>query len=66
MMEREIVVPGDLLGEDPKLASSGTYVQDGKVYSANYGLVDRRGSIKVIPLSGQIYPREGATLSSGK
>jgi|SRR5271157_156613 len=55
-MEREIVVPGDMLGEDPKLSGSGTYVQDGKVYSANYGLVDRRSSIKVIPLSGRYIP----------
>ncbi len=58
-MEREIVVPGDVLGEDPKLAGSGTYVQDGIVYSANYGLVDRRTSIKVIPLSGRYIPARG-------
>jgi exosome complex component RRP4 len=55
-MEREIVIPGDMLGEDPKLAGSGTYVQDGRVYSANYGLVDRRTNIKVIPLSGRYIP----------
>ena len=58
-MEREIVVPGDMLGEDPKLAGIGTYVQDGRVYSANYGLVDRRSSIKVIPLSGRYIPARG-------
>jgi exosome complex component RRP4 len=58
-MEREIVVPGDVLGEDPKLAGSGTYVQDGRVYSANYGLVDRRTNIKVIPLSGRYIPARG-------
>ncbi|HTY91573.1 MAG TPA: exosome complex RNA-binding protein Rrp4 [Methanocella sp.] len=58
-MEREIVVPGDMLGEDPKLAGIGTYVQDGKVYSANYGLVDRRTNIKVIPLSGRYIPARG-------
>ncbi len=58
-MEREIVVPGDVLGEDPKLAGSGTYVQNGRVYSANYGLVDRRTNIKVIPLSGRYIPARG-------
>ncbi len=58
-MEREIVVPGDMLGEDPKLAGSGTYVQGGRVYSSNYGLVDRRSSIKVIPLSGRYIPARG-------
>jgi exosome complex component RRP4 len=58
-MEREIVVPGDVLGEDPKLAGSGTYVQDGRVYSANYGLVDRRTNIRVIPLSGRYIPARG-------
>ncbi len=58
-MEREIVVPGDMLGEDPKLAGIGTYVQDGRVYSANYGLVDRRTNIKVIPLSGRYIPARG-------
>lgn len=55
-MEREIVIPGDMLGEDPKLAGAGTYVRGGKVYSANYGLVDRRSNIKVIPLSGRYIP----------
>jgi len=58
-MEREIVIPGDMLGEDPKLSGSGTYVQDGKVYSTNYGLVDRRSTIKVIPLSGRYIPARG-------
>ena len=34
-------------------------MQDGKVYSANYGLVDRRSNIKVIPLSGRYIPARG-------
>ena len=59
MVEREVVVPGDLLSEDPKLASQGTYVEGGKVYSLNYGLVDRRNNIKVIPLSGRYIPARG-------
>jgi exosome complex component RRP4 len=59
MVEREIVVPGDLLGDDPKLSSHGTYVENGKVYSASFGLVDRRGTIKVIPLSGRYIPARG-------
>ena len=54
-----MVVPGDLLSEDPKLASQGTYVEGGKVYSLNYGLVDRRNNIKVIPLSGRYIPARG-------
>ncbi|HMK46769.1 MAG TPA: exosome complex RNA-binding protein Rrp4 [Methanocella sp.] len=59
MAEKELVVPGDILGEDPKLASHGTYVQDGKVYAASFGLVDRRSNIKVIPLSGRYIPARG-------
>jgi exosome complex component RRP4 len=59
MVEREVVVPGDLLSDDPKLASQGTYVEGGKVYSLNYGLVDRRNNIKVIPLSGRYIPMRG-------
>jgi exosome complex component RRP4 len=59
MVEREVVVPGDLLSDDPKLASQGTYVEGGKVYSLNYGLVDRRNNIKVIPLSGRYIPARG-------
>lgn len=59
MVEREIVVPGDHLGDDPKLSSHGTYVENGKVYSASFGLVDRRGTIKVIPLSGRYIPARG-------
>lgn len=41
------------------MAGHGTYVHDGKVYSANYGLVDRRSNIKVIPLSGRYIPARG-------
>lgn len=59
MVEREVVVPGDLLSDDPRLASHGTYVEGGKVYSASYGLVDRRNNIKVIPLSGRYIPSRG-------
>lgn len=59
MVEREVVIPGDLLSDDPKLASIGTYVEGGKVYSANYGLVDRRNTIRVIPLSGRYIPVKG-------
>ncbi|MEM2924701.1 MAG: exosome complex RNA-binding protein Rrp4 [Methanocellales archaeon] len=57
--ERSIVIPGDLLSEDPKQAGEGTYIERGKVYSALYGLIEKRDKIRVIPLTGKYIPSKG-------
>jgi len=54
-MESTIVVPGELISEKP-FASSYTYVENGKTYSAVVGLL-KEG--KVIPLEGPYRPVEG-------
>jgi exosome complex component RRP4 len=58
-MDRKIVVPGDLLSEDPTRSGEGTYVKDDKVYSLLYGLANFREKINVIPLAGKYVPAIG-------
>ncbi len=56
--ERKIVLPGDLVGKNPKKAGSGTYVENGKVYAGIYGLLDEK-ALRVIPLKGRYIPEVG-------
>jgi len=56
MASREVVIPGDLLANDPRQAGQGTYVENGRVYSNFYGLVDRKDRVRVIPLQGKYIP----------
>lgn len=55
-MDREIVVPGQLLSEDINESGSGTYVRDGNVYSLLYGVTNVKNKITVIPFSGKYIP----------
>jgi len=55
----KVVVPGDFISEAVSRAGEGTYVEGGKVHAARYGIVDERGEIKVVPLSGKYVPAEG-------
>jgi len=57
---REIVVPGELLGTDPRKAGPGTFTENGKVYAAQLGIKSARpDEISVVPLSGQYMPMRG-------
>ncbi len=57
---REIVVPGELLGTDPRKAGPGTFTDGGKVYAALLGIKSVRPTeISVVPLSGQYIPMRG-------
>jgi exosome complex component RRP4 len=56
IIDREVVIPGDLLSESPNDAGEGTYVEEGKVYASRYGVVDRRAKIRIIPLAGKYVP----------
>ncbi len=59
-MYRDVVVPGDLISEDPEKAGEGTYVKDDKVYSLLYGLVSTyKDKVRVIPLAGKYIPAPG-------
>jgi exosome complex component RRP4 len=55
-MEKRIVIPGDFLSDEVKLADEGTYVEDGKVLSSVFGIVSMNKRIKVVPLSGKYIP----------
>jgi len=61
-MDKTIVVPGDLLSDEASKAADGTYVQNERVYSLMYGLLDDRDKIRVIPLSGKYLPTAGDTV----
>ena len=62
-MDRDVVVPGDLVSEDPKKAGDGTYVKGDKVYSLLYGLVSTyKEKVRVIPLAGKYVPAPGDTV----
>ena len=57
---RQIVLPGDLIATNPKVAGFGTYVENGKVYSKILGLLDKtETSVRVIPLKGRYIPSIG-------
>ena len=55
----KVVVPGDFISEETNRAGESTYVEEGKVYAARYGIVDEREEIKVVALSGKYVPVMG-------
>jgi exosome complex component RRP4 len=58
-MEKKLVIPGDFLSDDVKLADEGTYIEDGKVFSSVFGIASLKNQIRVVPLSGKYIPRQG-------
>jgi exosome complex component RRP4 len=58
---REIVIPGEILGDEKKKRPSyGTFVEDGKIISKFLGIPKESGNyLSVIPLSGVYVPRKG-------
>ena len=62
-VSRKIVLPGDLLSNNPKTAGPNTYVEGNKVYARVLGLLDKTETIvKVIPLKGRYIPSVGDTV----
>ena len=55
----KVVVPGDFISDEVNRAGEGTYVDDGKVYAMHYGIVNDKGEIKVVALSGKYVPTNG-------
>lgn len=58
-MDKKLVIPGEFLSDDIKLADEGTYVENGKVFSSVFGIASLKNHIKVVPLSGKYIPRHG-------
>ncbi len=58
-MDKKIVIPGDFLSDDAKLAEDGTYVENGKVFSSVFGIASLKNHIRVVPLSGKYIPKPG-------
>lgn len=58
-MNKNLVIPGDLLSSDVKQVGEGTYVKDGRVFAAVFGFVNKKDRIQVIPLAGKYMPRSG-------
>jgi exosome complex component RRP4 len=58
-VDKNIVVPGDLISDDPTKSGEGTYVENGKIYSLIYGIFDDKDKVRVIPLSGKYIPAVG-------
>jgi len=58
--ENSIVVPGQLLADNDRRSGPGTFVRDGRIYSAIMGLFRQAdGIVRVIPLSGRYRPQRG-------
>ncbi len=60
-MDKKLVIPGELLSDDANLADEGTYVEDGKVFSAVFGIASTssKNQKRVVPLSGKYIPQPG-------
>ena len=58
--KREIVIPSQLLGNvNDRKAGSGTFVEDGKIYSEILGMLnDNSKYINVIPIRGRYNPNQ--------
>ena len=58
MDTKKIVIPGELLSDNPSLSGSGTYISGGKVYASVCGLLIQKGKFFVHPLSGPYLPKK--------
>ncbi|MBM4248681.1 MAG: hypothetical protein FJ149_04480 [Euryarchaeota archaeon] len=59
-VDRQLVLPGDVLGSDGSRGGSGTFAEGGTLYAACLGIRSTRdGVTSVIPLSGKYIPRRG-------
>ena len=59
MIDKEVVVPGDFLSDDPSMAGVGTFVENGKVFAQVYGILESRDRLRVISLGGKYVPSPG-------
>lgn len=60
MIERKIVVPGELLTDKRKKVGEHVFIEEGKVYADTLGLLEQdQDSVRVIPLQGKYMPKCG-------
>ena len=57
-MDKKIVMPGELLSDNPSLSGAGTYVSGGKVYASVCGLLTQKGKLSVHPFAGPYIPKK--------
>ncbi|MDJ0272998.1 MAG: exosome complex protein Rrp4 [Candidatus Caldarchaeum sp.] len=58
--ENELVVPGQILSDNPRQSGFGTYVREGKVYASVMGFAKSiNGVLRIIPVSGRYRPQRG-------
>ncbi|MBZ3935001.1 exosome complex RNA-binding protein Rrp4 [Methanimicrococcus blatticola] len=62
MDKKRIVIPGELLSDDPAMSGSGTYISGGKVYASVCGLLTQKGKLSVHPLTGPYMPKRNDLL----
>ncbi len=55
----KVVVPGDYISDEVNRAGEGTYIEGGKVYAMNYGIVTEKEELRVVALSGKYVPARG-------
>ncbi len=62
--DKDIVVPGEVIAESMDyVPTAGTYRDGDKIIAAQVGMISMDGRlIKLIPLSGRYFPREGDTV----
>lgn len=58
-MDKKLVIPGEILSDDPSMADEGTYVENNRVYSSVFGIASFKNSIKVVPMAGKYIPKPG-------
>jgi exosome complex component RRP4 len=59
-IERELVIPGDLIEEKDLKSGMGTYSEKEKIYASQLGIKNTRaGYVNVVPLGGRYIPRPG-------
>ncbi len=60
-MDKKLVIPGEILSDDPNLADEGTYVEGGKVFASVFGIASTtsKNQKRVVPLSGKYIPQPG-------
>ncbi len=58
-MDKKLVIPGEILSDDPSQADEGTYVENNRVFSSVFGIASFKNSIRVVPMAGKYIPKPG-------
>lgn len=59
-VERELIIPGELLDVQDLKPGMGTFVEDGKIYASQLGVKNVRANyVNIVPLGGKYLPRPG-------